>query len=213
MKQLKIKILAKVYVIFSRVTVQFIRGEQTTKEITLPYSNATGQTLSAGQVLYTTGTIGQLGYLEVKCITNTTLANAGNFNISITNYPTSTEANKTILFNIDNSPVNLDIYYNSNPITNDIVVQTSNRVVYTFKSQDFLTNITDYDNDQIDSISLVGDLTGFSLNNSPISSGSWISIVDISAEKLKYTPLNQDGYYEKNIQYQAKDINGNISIP
>ena len=122
-------------------------------------------------------------------------------------------ANKTILFNIDNSPVNLDIYYNSNPITNDIVVQTSNRVVYTFKSQDFLTNITDYDNDQIDSISLVGDLTGFSLNNSPISSGSWISIVDISAEKLKYTPLNQDGYYEKNIQYQAKDINGNISIP
>ena len=38
-------------------------------------------------------------------------------------------------------------------------------------------------------------------------------MADIALDKLKYTPLNQDGYYEKNIQYQAKDINGNISIP
>ena len=37
-------------------------------------------------------------------------------------------------------------------------------------------------------------------------------MADIALGKLKYTPLNQDTYYEKDIQYKAKDINGNISI-
>ena len=37
-------------------------------------------------------------------------------------------------------------------------------------------------------------------------------MTDIALGKLVYTPLNQDTYYEKNIQYKAKDINGNISI-
>ena len=212
MKQLKIKILAKIFINFQAINITFLRGEQTSKEISVPYTNGGDFVLSAGQVLYTVGTLNQAGYLEIKVVNNTTLTSSGNLLLSITHYPSASEANKTVTFNIDGSAVNIGFYYNSAPITNDIIVQTNNRTPYTFTTQDFLANITDYDNDQIAEISLIGDLTGYTLDNNAVVSASWISMADVALGKLVYTPLNQDAYYEKDIQYKAKDINGNISI-
>ena len=212
MKQLKIKVLAKIFINFQAINITFLRGEQTNKEISVPYTNGGNLVLSAGQVLYTVGTLNQVGYLEAKVVNNTTLTSSGSLLLSITHYPSVSEANKTINFNVDGSVVNINFYYNSAPTTNDIIVQTNNRTSYTFTTQDFLSNITDYDNDQIVEVSLIGDLTGYSLDNNSILSGSWITMADIALGKLKYTPLNQDAYYEKDIQYKAKDINGNISI-
>ena len=212
MKQLKIKILAKIFINFQAINITFLREQQTSKEVSVPYTNGRAFVLSAGQVLYTVGTLNQAGYLEIKVVNNTTLTSSGNLLLSITHYPSVSEANKTINFNIDSSAVNINFYYNSAPTINDIIVQTNNRTPYTFTSQDFLANISDYDNDQIVEVSLIGDLTGYSLDNNSILSGSWITMADIALGKLKYTPLNQDTYYEKDIQYKAKDINGNISI-
>lgn len=212
MKQLKIKILAKVFINFQAITTTFLREQQSNKEVSVPYTNGGDFVLSAGQVLYTVGTLNQVGYLEVKVVNNTTLTSSGNLLLSITHYPSISEANKTVTFNIDNSAVNIAFYYNSAPTINDIIVQTNNRTPYTFTTQDFLVNITDYDNDQIAEISLIGDLTGYTLDNNAVVSNSWISMTAIALGKLVYTPLNQDTYYEKDIQYKAKDINGNISI-
>ena len=212
MKQLKIKILAKVFINFQAINTTFLREQQTSKEVSVPYTNGGGFVLSAGQILYTVGTLNQIGYLEIKVVNNTTLTSSGNLLLSITHYPSISEANKTITFNINNSAVNIAFYYNSAPTINDIIVQTNNRTPYTFTTQDFLSNITDYDNDQIVEVSLIGDLTGYTLNNTSIVSNSWISMADVALGKLVYTPLNQDAYYEKAIQYKAKDINGNISI-
>ena len=212
MKQLKIKILAKIFINFQGINSTFLKGEQTTKEINLPYTNGGNFVLSAGQVLYSVGTVNQVGYLVVKVVNNTTLTSSGNLLLSITHYPSVSEANKLITFNINNSGVNINFYYNSAPIINDIIVQTNNRTPYIFTAQDFLSNITDYDNDQISEISLIGDLTGYTLDNTAVVSNSWITMADIALGKLVYTPLNQDTYYEKDIQYKAKDINGNISI-
>ena len=212
MKQLKIKVLAKIFINFQAINITFLRGEQTNKEISLPYTNGGNLVLSAGQVLYTVGTLNQVGYLEIKVVNNTTLTSSGNLLLSITHYPSVSEANKTITFNIDGNAVNIGFYYNSAPTINDIIVQTNNRTPYTFTTQDFLSNITDYDNDQIVEVSLIGDLTGYTLDNTAVVSNSWITMADIALGKLVYTPLNQDTYYEKNIQYKAKDINGNISI-
>ena len=212
MKQLKIKILAKIFINFQAINITFLRGEQVSKEVSVPYTNGGNFVLSAGQVLYTNGTLNQAGYLEIKVVNNTTLTSSGNLLLSITHYPSVSEANKTITFNIDGSAVNIGFYYNSAPVTNDIIVQTANRTPYIFTTQDFLANISDYDNDQISEVSLIGDLTGYTLNNTAIVSNSWISMADIALGKLVYTPLNQDAYYEKDIQYKAKDINGNISI-
>ena len=212
MKQLKIKILAKVFINFQAITTTFLREQQSNKEVSVPYTNGGDFVLSAGQVLYSVGTLNQVGYLEIKVVNNTTLTSSGNLLLSITHYPSISEANKTVTFNIDNSAVNIAFYYNSAPTINDIIVQTNNRTPYTFTTQDFLVNITDYDNDQIAEISLIGDLTGYTLDNNAVVSNSWISMTAIALGKLVYTPLNQDTYYEKDIQYKAKDINGNISI-
>ena len=212
MKQLKIKILAKIFINFQAINITFLREQQASKEVSVPYTNGGDFVLSAGQVLYSIGTLNQIGYLEVKVVNNTTLTSSGNLLLSITHYPSVSEANKIVTFNIDNSAVNMNFYYNSAPITNDIIVQTNNRTPYTFTTQDFLANISDYDNDQIAEISLIGDLTGYTLDNNAVVSNSWISMADVALGKLVYTPLNQDAYYEKNIQYKAKDINGNISI-
>ena len=212
MKQLKLKILAKIFINFQAINITFLRGEQTNKEISLPYTNGGNFVLSAGQVLYTVGTLNQVGYLEVKVVNNTTLTSSGNLLLSITHYPSASETNKTVTFNIDGSAVNIAFYYNSAPTTKDIIVQTNNRTPYTFTTQDFLSNISDYDNDQITEVSLIGDLTGYTLDNNAVVSDSWISMADVALGKLKYTPLNQDAYYEKDIQYKAKDINNNISI-
>ena len=212
MKQLKIKILAKVFINFQSINITFLRDQQSSKEISVPYTNGGNFVLSAGQVLYTVGTLNQVGYLEIKVVNNTTLTSSGNLLLSITHYPSVSEANKTVTFNINNSAVNIAFYYNSAPTINDIIVQTNNRTPYTFTTQDFLANISDYDEDQITEVSLIGDLTGYTLNNTSIVSNSWISMTDIALGKLVYTPLNQDAYYEKDIQYKAKDINGNISI-
>ena len=212
MKQLKIKVLAKIFINFQAINITFLRGEQTNKEISLPYTNGGNLVLSAGQVLYSVGTMNQVGYLVVKVVNNTTLTSSGNLLLSITHYPSVSEANKLITFNINNSGVNINFYYNSAPIINDIIVQTNNRTPYTFTSQDFLANISDYDNDQIVEVSLIGDLTGYTLDNTAVVSNSWITMADIALGKLVYTSLNQDAYYEKDIQYKAKDINNNISI-
>ena len=212
MKQLKIKILAKIFINFQAINITFLREQQTSKEVSVPYTNGGDFVLSAGQVLYTAGTLNQAGYLEIKVVNNTTLTSSGNLLLSITHYPSASEANKTVTFNINNSAVNIAFYYNSAPTVNDIIVQTNNRTPYTFTTQDFLSNISDYDNDQIVEVSLIGDLTGYTLDNAAIVSNSWITMADIALGKLVYTPLNQDTYYEKNIQYKAKDINGNISI-
>ena len=212
MKQLKIKILAKVFINFQSINITFLREQQSSKEVSVPYTNGGNFVLSAGQVLYTVGTLNQIGYLEIKVVNNTTLTSSGNLLLSITHYPSISEANKTITFNINNSAVNIAFYYNSAPTINDIIVQTNNRTPYTFTTQDFLSNITDYDNDQIVEVSLIGDLTGYTLDNNAVISASWISMADVALGKLVYTPLNQDAYYEKAIQYKAKDINGNISI-
>ena len=212
MKQLKIKILAKIFINFQAINITFLREQQTNKEISVPYTNGGDFVLSAGQVLYTAGTLNQVGYLEIKVVNNTTLTSSGNLLLSITHYPSASEANKTVTFNIDSSAVNIVFYYNSAPAINDIIVQTNNRTPYTFTTQDFLANVSDYDNDQIAEISLIGDLTGYTLDNTPVVSDSWISMADVALDKLVYTPLNQDAYYEKDIQYKAKDIHGNISI-
>ena len=212
MKELKIRVLEKQSIIFNRPSVSFIRGSQVTKEVALTYSNGTGQVLTSGQVLYTSGTSGVLGFLEIKSLTNYTLAGAGTINLAITNYPSSSEANRAISFVIDGTTVNVDFYYNSAPLTNDILIERANRVPYTFSSLDFVSNYSDYDGDPLAEIQLLGDLTGFTFNNNPILTGTWISITDLAGGSLVYTPLDQDAYYEKTINYNAKDINGNISI-
>ena len=70
MKELKIKVLGKTKISFTNATLSFIRGEQTTKDLTISYQNGTGQVLNANQVLFTQGTNNQIGFLQIKVLNN-----------------------------------------------------------------------------------------------------------------------------------------------
>lgn len=214
MKQLVIQIGSKQRIVFTRSTIQFIRDTNATKYLDISYTNGTGipaQTFTAGQTLYTEGTQGQVGFLKIQSTSNVVLNGNNTFNITVSHYPSSSQANQTKSFVIDGSNCIIDFTYNSPPVTSDVNVATPNRTPYTFSINDFLSNITDPDGDGIDSIALVGTTTGLQYNGSDYVSDTWIPIADISQGKLIYNPLDQDSNYIFTIDYKAKDVYGNIS--
>lgn len=209
---LKIKVTNKIFITFGWGALTFVRQTNTSKEVNISYSNGTGQQLSSRQTLYSVGTIGTEGYFKVTSTNTVTLNNSGVLSLTVDHYPTSTESNKTISFNYDNSQININLSYNSNPNTEDVIVQTNNKTDYTFLSSDFTTAYSDYDNDDISQIAIFGSVNGIKYNESQYMAGTFINITDIEKGLLKYTPLNQDAYYELDLTWKAKDSQGNISL-
>lgn len=212
MGQLKIKIKAKIQISFERLNATFLRGEETEKTLIVSYTNGTGQELIQGQVLYLAGTEEQEGFIKIEVLEDTVLMNSGTFEILFKVFPSNTELSpKIISFNIDNNPVLIDIYYTSNPTTSNISVETPNRTIYTITQLDILSGVNSYDNTTITEVSLIGDTTGITYEDSSYTSNTFIPLTALSEGKLKYIPNDTDDYYEYNIQYKVKDINGNIS--
>lgn len=209
MSILKIKIKGKVFITFGSASLSFQREVSDTKYTSISYNNATGQSLNAGQVLYSTGTSGNVGYLSVKSKDTIVLSGSGNLPLSVDHYPSAEQGNRTVEFFYDSSVVSLNLVYNSNPNTSDVIVETDNRTPYTFKVADFTGHYTDYDSDAISQIALFGNVSGFTVSGVPYVSGTYIPITDVT--QLIYTPLDQNDPYEKDVTWKAKDSNGNIS--
>ncbi|MFX1667879.1 hypothetical protein JZ968_06810 [Riemerella anatipestifer] len=212
MALLKIKAKAKVMIVWGEANIIFTRSLYITKDLSIAYSGAVGQSFSARQLLYTQGNRDDDGYIAVRSKETTTLNGNGTLNITIEHRPSSTEGNKTLVFNVDESPMRINLYYNSQPNIRDVIVETNNRTTYTFTETDFTSQYTDYDNDPIAQVQINGDVTGYQFNGSPYVEGTWISISDIRNGALKYTPLNQSEAYEKDNTWKAKDSQGYISI-
>jgi len=98
-----------------------------------------------------------------------------------------------------------------NPATTNIVKSLDNRVTYTFTNSDFLTHYSDSQGHLLKSITLTGDTTGYTYNNSVYASGTEILISDIAAGKLNYVSNNVDAQYTKTTSYSAKDSLDNVS--
>lgn len=207
---LRLKVAAKILITFGEVYLDFIRGTSTTKTYTVSFSNGTGQSLTAGQVLYSTGTQGQSGYLAVRSSDNKTLSGSGTMSVTVEHYPTTTEGNKVVTVTYDQSPLKVNLTYNSVPETTDIIIDVQNRTTKTFALADFTGHYTDYDSDQLSEIALFGDVTGYKYNGADYVVGQWITAANIGL--LTYVPIDQNAYYEKDVTWKAKDINGNISI-
>lgn len=212
MALLKIRVKAKVLISWGNASLAFIRNTNTIKDTSLSYSGAVNSSFSAGQVLYAQGSPGQVGYIQISSKESTTLNGSGLFRITVEHYPTETEGNKTITFNIDESPANLHLTYNSLPNIQDVIVETPNRTMYVFQASDFDSKYSDYDNDALTEIQINGDVSGIQLDGEPIQSGQWIAMGDVNAGNLWYVPENRSDMYEKNLTWKAKDQHGNISI-
>lgn len=210
MSILRVKIKGKEFIVFGTGNVSFQREVSAIKDAIINYSNGSSQVLTSGQTLYSVGVIGNIGYLAVKSKNNITLTGAGTLPLTIENYPTSSQGNNTLSFLYDGSAININLLYNSNPTTNDVIVETENRIPYAFKTADFTGSYSDYDSDAIKEVAIYGTIQNLTYNGSPYVSGTKIAIGNVS--NLVYTPLDQDNLYEINFVWKATDINGNESV-
>lgn len=209
MALIKIRVAGIVSIVFTEVYTNFIREENETKTMSLSYTNGSGQTLTAGQELYSIGTVGTLGYLSVKVKNNTTILGSGSFDIDVTSYATATQPDGAINFNYDGNPIKINIDYNSNPEITDITFDILNRSEKTFSVSDFENAFTDLDGDTISEIMIEGDVTGYKFEGDPYVSGTWIFMSDVN--NLKYIASDANEAYEKNNNWKAKDSAGYVS--
>ena len=211
MKKLKIRVNQRKVIEIDNGFVSFVRNSETTKTFDITYSNASGQTLTAGTVVHNTGITGSPGHLKIRVTNNVTLTSTGVINFTATAYPTAVQPDAVIPITILGSNVQVQVDYYSLSIIEDILIERPNRDVYTFLTTDFTDNATNYDGTPLADLALYGDLTGYALNGVAITPGQWISISDIAAGNFKYTALDQDAFYEKEVDYQIRDTSGNIS--
>lgn len=212
MANLTLQIAGVVLLSFGKASLSFVRGETGTKEVSITYTNGTGQTLTAGQVLYTAGTVATAGYVKIVCKNATTFQNTGTFIIEVTMFPTSTASTNSLTIPILTGTTTINLTYNSRPITTDFSININNRAVYTFTKNDFLSKSSDYDNDGIVEVALFGAVTNIKLNNISYVEGTFIPFASLDSGLLKYTSNDTDTAYQEILTYKVKDNNGNISL-
>jgi len=216
MANIIINIAAKIFINFSPMTVSLIRDEDNViTPVVLNYTSGTGQIMTAGQILYTVGTAGQVGYLRVTVNTTTTLSGSGSVNLTVSSHPSATQANQTVTFTYDQSTVTLNLTYNSLPVTSDVNINIANRVTRNFTTSEFLTAYTDFDADVMTEMMATGNMTGYEYdvngtnNYVPYTSGTWIPVNNIA--RLRFVAANQNAAYTQSNPWFAKDAKGNIS--
>lgn len=210
MSYLKITVAGRIPIAFGSVTLSFLRGVMSSQTGTMDYSNGTGQTVAAGQELYSIGTRGEPNYISVKALNATTFIGSGYFPVSVEHYPSEVQAPQSVNFNFDNNPIVINLNYNSAPTTNDIVINLENRQNYDFSLSDFSTKYSDFDGDALAEVALFGDVTGYLLGEDPYIAGTWLNALSVA--DLSYKSLDQNAEYEKSVVWKAKDNQGNISV-
>lgn len=207
--QIIISVGAKQFVVLNPTTVSLLRGVSNNKNATVSYSNGNGQTLSTGQVLYSAGTAGQSGYLKISVQTATVLNGSGNFNIIVESFPSVNQANQTINYTVDGSTGNVNLVYNSNPSTSDIVINLPYMGSHTFTTSEFINAYTDFDSDNLSEIKAESPVENYLYNGSPYVAGTWIPVNNV--DQLTYNAANQIYGYTQSTPWFAKDSQGNIS--
>lgn len=215
MSNIIINVAAKDFINFSPASATLIREQNNSVPTTLNYSNGTGQTMTAGQVLYTVGTSGVPGFLEVVVVNAVTLNGSGSINLTVNSLPTSTQANQTINPTFDQSTITINLVYNSKPVTSDINISVPNRGTHDFTTAEFVASYSDFDGDALTEIMAQGTTTGYEYdlngtnNYIPYVAGTWIPINNVT--RLRFKAANQNAAYNQSNPWFAKDAQGNIS--
>lgn len=211
MGTLRFKNAEKQIISFGDSFVEFIRNQINTKIAYITYSNATGQSLVANQILFTYLTPGLDGYIEIKSVSNQTLNGSGIFNVSIVHQSSINQVHQNISFDLFSSTVNFDFNYNSKPEVGSILIGIQNRATHVFTVSEFKDQYSDFDNDDLIQISISGIVDGYKINGNDYISGDWILLSTIDSGLFTYDSKNQDSYYEIDNNWFGKDFNENIS--
>lgn len=212
---LTINVAEKIIPNFSPVSVSLIRGVSNTKTATVNYTNGNNQTLTAGQVLYTTGTQGQPGYIKAYVQSTVVLNSAGgSFNVVVVSTPYATVSGNppSITYTVDSGIGIINLTYSSAPTVTDIVKNTAYNTPVFFTPTDFTSHFSDLDNDvtQVRTLATPDSLVGYKLNGVDYT-GTWINIAD-TVNLAFYPDIALINANVKTTKWQAKDAQGNESL-
>lgn len=211
MKKLRFIVLGKIHTSYSDISVTFLRGIQSAKPQTIPYTNGNGYAVADGTTLYTEGTINQIGYFRVVSSGTQPVTGNGSLNILVTHYPSDNQGNQSKPFSIDGSLVTINIIYNSKPININLDIEVNNREIKTIQMSNFDGHWSDYDNDSLSFITIYNSNSNLQFNGTSYISGTPIAVSDIQAGKLKYIGSDTDLAYNDDFGYTVTDSNGNTS--
>ena len=203
-------VAAKVFIQFTPTNINLTREVQNDITATISYTQGLGQTLTAGQVLYTVGTVGTSGYLQITAAGNTTISGSGSFTVNISSIPTSTVADGSVTFQIDGSNVVININYQSRPETEDIYKSIDNRSTYQFTTSDFTTAFSDFDSDTLIEVMADNNVVNYEYQGNPYVAGTWIPLANIG--QLEYTGADQNNAYVQTTPWYGKDSTGMVSL-
>jgi hypothetical protein len=215
MGNINLNIAEKLFINFTPMTTLLIREQNNVKSVNLNYTNGSGQQMTAGQVLYLTGTVGNLGYIEVKVDNDTILNGSGSVSLTVSSYPDTGQANQTISMTFDQSPITLNLIYNSIPVTSNVNVIMPNRTTHNFINTEFINSFTGFDGNTLSEIMSNGNMIHYEYdvngtnNYTSYTAGTWIPSNNIS--RLRFVAPDQDDIYDQSNPWFAKDSNGNIS--
>lgn len=201
----------KELIIFGRSFTEYTRGQISTKNLGVTYSNATGQSVINNEILYTYLTPGVDGYIQIKAAGDQVLNGSGILNITVTHQVSQTQLSQDVSFVLFSSPLLIQFNYNSNPEVGNVIINLQNRENYIFKISDFQDYYTDFDNDPLMQVSIYGNVTGYKINGNQYIEGDWIALTTIDADLFTYESNDQDALYVINNEWKGKDYNDNIS--
>ena len=211
---LRVKVRPFQRISLGSATLSFVRDLNNILDSSINFSNASGtagQTFTAGQPLFTTGTSGTVGFMQIRSKNAVSLNGTGIFLIEVEHYPSPTAVNYTQNFSIDGTATSLIANYNSKPENGDVIVETDYNVPYVFTDTDFTAQYTDYDLDALAYVRINGSVTGITYDGNPYVAGTWIPISHIASGRLEYVPTGQTDGYDHDCTYDVQDSQGNIS--
>lgn len=218
---ININVAGKEYLVFGGASIQLVRGENNDVTDTITFSNGTGQVMTPGEVLYTTGTPGTPGYLQVTMAeaTAVTLTGSGDFDIRVISLPTATATDFTLEFDYDLSPIEVVIDYVSDPVVEDITINILNRDEHIFTVSDFTDKFSDFDGDTLSEVGIFTNVTNYKYNTGTVGSpiwidyvlGTWMTTSEISEGRLKLVGPNVNTPHNQSSEWKAKDSSGRIS--
>jgi hypothetical protein len=211
MALLKVKVKARVLIVWGTTRLEYVRNVNEIKDTSITFASATGQSYASGQVLFTVGSAGNAGFLQIRSKNSAVLSGTGLFQLTVEHYPTVTASAYTQNFTIDGQPTSIILNYNSKPQINSVIVETDYNVPYLFAATDFTDQFSDYDGDNLYDLRINGDVTGYTYDDIPYIVGTWIPLSHVDAGRLKYTPLGQSTAYDKDNTWDGRDSQGNIS--
>lgn len=215
---ININIAAKVYINFTPQTVDLIREELNTKNLTISYTQGTGQTIPTGTVL-NFGTLGQPNFTQLAFTNGATFNGSGTVSAVLTATPGSTVTDQPATFTIDGAILTINLDYNSRPVVQDINEDILFAQTKTFTLNDFTDALQgdyeDFDGDALVEVMVQGNLTDYFYPNpsTPLPANTWIPVANISAGQLTFKGSTaQINGYSKSNPYKVKDSKGNESI-